>query len=136
MSIIRDYKTLISFPTFEERFNYLALNGVVGKETFGGHRYLNQMLYSSKDWKDAKREVIIRDDGFDLAHRDYPINGYIYVHHINPITIDDILDRKDIVLDPNYLICTSYNTHQAIHYSKEIITGIVTRKPNDTCPWR
>lgn len=138
MKNIKCYSELILLPTFEERFEYLRLNGQVGYETFGGHRYLNQVLYRSPDWKYARREVIIRDDGFDLAHEDYPINGKIYVHHINPITIDDILDGKDWVFDPEYLISTSLNTHNGLHYRNEdsIINHYVERKKGDTCLWR
>lgn len=135
---IKRYSELILIPSFEERFEYLKLSGQVGFETFGGHRYLNQVLYRSSDWKDTRREVIIRDNGFDLAHEDYPIKGNIYVHHINPITIDDILDRKDCVFDPEYLISTSLNTHNALHYGNEdtIKNRYVERKRNDTCLWR
>lgn len=138
MKNIKCYSELILIPTFEERFEYLRLNGQVGYETFGGHRYLNQVLYRSPDWKYARREVIIRDDGFDLAHEDYPINGKIYVHHINPITIDDILDGKDWVFDPEYLISTSLNTHNGLHYRNEdsTINRYVERKKGDTCLWR
>lgn len=135
---IKRYSELIEIPTFEERFEYLKMSGKVGFETFGGHRYLNQTLYKSPEWRRSRREVILRDDGFDLAHEDYPIQGNIYVHHINPITIDDILDRRFWVFDPEYLISTSLNTHNALHYSNEemIINKFEPRRQGDTCLWR
>lgn len=137
-SITKSYSELVKNPTFEERFEYLKTNSKVGFETFGGHRYLNQVLYKSPEWRRARREVILRDDGFDLGHEDYPIRGNIYVHHINPITIDDILEGKRWVFDPEYLISTSLNTHNALHYSNEeiIINKFVERKRGDTCLWR
>lgn len=137
--IIRTYSELITIPTFEERFQYLKLNGIVGDFTFGGHRQLNQMLYKMPEWKKVRREVILRDEGFDLAHEDFPILGNIYVHHMNPITIDDILERRSCVLDPENLISASLFTHNAIHYGtdEDIKCFIITeRKRNDTCPWR
>ncbi len=133
----KSYKELIKFKTFIERFNYLKCNGVIGDIQFGGHRYLNQILYKTKEWKNIRKEIIIRDGGFDLAHNDYPIMGNIYVHHINPITIEDILDRRECVFDSNNLISTSFRTHNAIHYGNEesLKEELVIRKPNDTCPW-
>lgn len=133
----KSYKELIRLKTFLERFNYLKCNGVVGDIQFGGHRYLNQILYKTKEWKNIRKEIIVRDGGFDLAHNDYPIIGNIYVHHINPITIEDILGRSDCVFDPNNLISTSFRTHNAIHYGNEesLEEELVIRKPNDTCPW-
>lgn len=138
MTMNRSYKEIICLETFQDRFEYLKCFGNVGDLTFGGHRYLNQLLYSSKQWKDVRNRVIIRDDGFDLAHCDYPISGSIYIHHINPITIEDIMDNNPIVFDMNNLISTSFQTHNAIHYGNEkhIITGPAIRKPNDTCPWK
>lgn len=135
---IRTYSELIKIDSFDDRLEYLSLNGIVGETTFAGHRYLNQMLYKMQEWKIARREVIIRDNGFDLAHPDYPIGGKIYVHHIKPITIDDILQMKSWIFDPEYLISASLNTHNAIHYGyKDLrIEKVVTRKPNDTIPWR
>lgn len=135
---IRTYSELISIPTFQERFKYLQLNGLVGDLTFGGHRQLNQILYQSPEWKRARREVILRDNGFDLAHEDYPISGIIYVHHLNPLNIDDVLARRYCVFDLDNLVSVSFDTHQAIHYGDEslIKKDPVTRKPNDTCPWR
>lgn len=135
---IRTYSDLISIPTFQERFKYLQLNGLVGDLTFGGHRQLNQILYQSTEWKRARREVILRDNGFDLAHEDYPIYGIIYVHHLNPLSIDDVLERRYCVFDLDNLVSVSFDTHQAIHYGDEslIKKDPVTRKPNDTCPWR
>lgn len=137
--IIRTYSELITIPTFEERFQYLKLNGIVGDFTFGGHRQLNQILYKMPEWKKVRREVILRDEGFDLAHEDFPIIGNIYVHHMNPITIDDILERRSCVLDPENLISASLFTHNVIHYGtdEDIKCFIITeRKRNDTNPWR
>lgn len=136
--IFKCYSELISIPTFQERFEYLMIGGIVGNETFGGHRYLNQILYKTEDWKLARREVILRDDGYDLAHRDYPIFGNIYIHHINPITIDDILNNRPCVFDLENLISTSLNTHNAIHYGNINLlpTDPFQRTKNDTCPWR
>lgn len=138
MKIIKRYSELIKLQSFEERFEYLRTNSKVGFETFGGHRYLNQVLYKSPEWKRTRREVILRDDGFDLAHEDYPIRGRIYVHHINRITIDDILEKKNWVFDPEYLICTSLCTHNALHYRNDQMTinKFEERKQGDTCLWR
>lgn len=134
----RTYSELMSYRSFEERLLYLMCNGNVGEDTFGSHRYLNQRLYSSDRWKRVRREVIIRDNGFDLAHEDYPIVGTIYVHHLNPITINDILEEKTCVFDPKNLISTSFKTHNVIHYGKDgqELNNLVIREPNDTCPWR
>lgn len=137
--IYKSYSELIKIDSFEERFKYLSLVGIVGETTFGGHRYLNQILYQTDKWKkDTRREVILRDNGCDLAHEDYPIQGSIYIHHINPITIDDILEERPCVFDLENLISTSFRTHNAIHYGTEdlLLKGFVERKKNDTCPWR
>ena len=135
---IKTYSELILIPTFEERFEYLRLDGVVGEETFGFDRYLNQMFYKTKEWRTVRRQVILRDHGFDLGVEGYEIQGNIYVHHINPITKDDILQRSEFLLDPEYLISTSYNTHQAITYSDKslLILPPIERQPYDTCPWK
>lgn len=134
------YLELIEFPRFEERFQYLKLDGYVGSTTFGGRRYLNQILYQSPEWKEIKRKIIIRDNGCDLAHPDFEIGGTaIYIHHINPITVEDILERRPCVFDPNNLISCSFATHNAIHYGNTDYAKqkvYVERRPNDTCPWR
>lgn len=134
----KNYSELIKIESFNDRFEYLSLAGAVGDITFGGHRYLNQMLYQTEKWKSTRREIILRDNGCDLAHEDYQIMGSIYIHHINPITIDDILKERPCVFDLNNLICTSFRTHNAIHYgTKDLLAkGIVTRTKGDTCPWR
>lgn len=134
----RTYSDLIKIPIFEDRFNYLNLDGVVGEATFGGHRNLNQILYQTEQWKRTRREVILRDNGCDLAHEDYPIGGSVYIHHINPISIEDILKERPCVLDLENLVCVSFKTHNAIHYgSEELLSkGPVIRTKNDTCPWR
>lgn len=134
----KSYSELIKIETFEDRFEYLRLTGLVGETTFGGHRYLNQKLYQTDKWKRTRREVILRDNGCDLAHEDYPINGSIYIHHINPISIDDIMEERPCVFDLNNLISTSFKTHNAIHYgSKDLLPrGLTVRKKNDTCLWR
>ena len=137
-SMIRTYSELIALPTFKERFEYLALNGVVGEETFGFNRYLNQVLYHSDEWSRLRDSIIIRDEGCDLAHPDYSIHGRIIIHHMNPITKADIIDRSDFVLNPEYLITTTINTHNAIHYGDYSLIPKLNpeRTPNDTCPWR
>ena len=138
MSIIRTYSELITLPTFEERYRYLKLNGRVGEDTFGFDRYLNQIFYKSKEWLDVRDYVIVRDGGCDLGMPDREIFGKILVHHMNPIRQEDILRRSKWLLDPEYLICTIKNTHDAIHYGDEslLILAPTERKKNDTCPWR
>ena len=135
---IKTYSELITFPTFEERFKYLRLDGVVGKDTFGFDRYLNQLFYSSKEWKSIRDYVILRDNGCDLGVEGYEIQGRIFIHHMNPITTEDIAKRSKFLMDPEFLICTVHNTHNAIHYGDEslLITAPVERSPFDTCPWR
>ena len=134
----RTYSELITIPTFEERYQYLRLNGRVGEETFGFDRWLNQRFYKDPEWLKIRDEVIIRDNGCDLAIPGREIYSRILIHHMNPITKDDILQRSKYLLDPEYLICTIKNTHDAIHYGDEnlLVKGPVERKPNDTCPWR
>lgn len=136
--IIRTYSELIKLPTFEERFQYLKLNGDVGVETFGFDRYLNQAFYSSDEWKSIRNQVIIRDDGCDLGIEGREIYKRIIIHHMNPITKEDLLYRTEYLLNPEYMICTMKNTHDAIHYGDEnlLFKEPVERKPNDTCPWR
>lgn len=136
---MRTYTELMQFKTFEERFEYLKLNGVVGDETFGFDRWLNQTFYHSKLWLDVKREVVIRDEGRDLGLDGYEIRGRILVHHMNPIAKEDIIRKSDILLNPEYLISTCKRTHDAIHYGNiksAVQNGFVERRPNDTCPWR
>ena len=135
---IKTYSELITLPTFLERFRYLKLGGLVGKETFGFDRYLNQALYRSVEWKRFRRDMILRDMGMDLACDGYEIVGKIMVHHIDPLTIQDIIRRDPKIFDPENVICTSMNTHNAIHYGDEslLITEPIVRTKNDTCPWR
>lgn len=138
MRTIRTYSELIRLPTFEERFRYLKLDGLVGKDTFGFDRYLNQEFYRSKEWKEVRDFVIVRDNGCDLGMDGYEIVGRIYIHHMNPITVNDIVHSSDFLLNPDYLICVSHNTHNAVHYGDEdlLVTAPVERRKNDTCPWR
>ena len=137
-TMIRTYSELITLPTFEERYRYLRLGGKVGKETFGFDRYLNQSFYKSDEWKRIRRDIIIRDMGCDLGVEGFEIFGRIIVHHMNPVTREDILGRSDFLINPEYLICTSHNTHEAITYGDEslLITAPIERFKNDTCPWR
>lgn len=134
----RTYSELCTLPTFKDRFEYLKLNGQVGSETFGFDRYLNQIFYRSQEWKSIRDEIIVRDNGCDLGIEGREIRGRIYIHHMNPIMVDDLLGRTDLLLNPEYLIATSYNTHQAIHYGDDglIVPDPTERRPNDTCPWR
>ena len=135
---IRTYSELIQLPTFEERFNYLRLGGVVGKDTFGFDRYLNQQFYRSGEWKRIRNQVIVRDNGCDLGIDDYEIHGRILIHHMNPISIEDLQHISDLLMNPEYLICVSHRTHNAIHYGDEslIVSAPIERTQNDTCPWR
>ena len=135
---IRTYSELIKLPTFEERFRYLSLEGVVGASTFGFDRYLNQVFYRSQRWKKIRDHVILRDNGCDLAMEGYEIYDRILVHHMNPITIQDIERESEYLIDPEFLISTVHNTHNAIHYGDESLLPIlpVERRPNDTCPWK
>ena len=136
--IIRTYSELIKLPTFEERFQYLKLDGDVGVETFGFDRYLNQAFYSSDEWKSIRNQVIIRDNGCDLGIEGREIYKRIIIHHMNPITKEDLLYRTEYLLNPEYMICTMKNTHDAIHYGDEnlLFKDPIERKPNDTCTWR
>lgn len=135
---LKTYSELITLPTFEERFRYLQVRGQVGVDTFGHDRYLNQLFYSTQDWKTFRRDIIIRDCGCDLGIDDRVIRGYIMVHHINPVTVDDVIRRSKCLLDPENAICVSRETHLAIHYGDEssLIQNPIERTRNDTCPWR
>ncbi len=136
--VIRTYSELIQLSTFEERYRYLRLQGIVGKDTFGFDRYLNQQFYRSTEWKRVRDQVIVRDNGCDLGIEDRMIHGRILIHHMNPITDKDILRATDILMNPEYLICVTHQTHNAIHYGDEnqLFTGLIERRPNDTCPWK
>lgn len=138
MMIIKSYSKMLTFPTLEERFRYLELKGSVAKDTFGYDRYLNQILYHSGEWKSFRNDIIIRDNGCDLACEGHEIHKRILVHHINPITVEDVLNRSPKVFDPENVVCVSHITHNAIHYGDEnlLITAPVERSQNDTCPWK
>lgn len=139
MNKIKTYSELIKLNTFEERFKYLEIGGHIGIESFGFNRYLNQNFYRSQEWQRLRDRIILRDNGQDLGVDGYPINGKIMIHHINPITIEDVLDRNPDIFNPEYLICVSHQTHNAIHYGDDSYTNrysVVERKPNDTTPWR
>ena len=135
---MRTYSELIELPTFEDRFRYLQLNGVVGQDTFGFDRYLNQVFYQSPEWKRVRDMVIVRDNGCDLAMEGYDIQGRILIHHMNPVSLRDINDRNEDLLNPDYLITTTHQTHNAIHYGDESLLprGPIVRTPFDTCPWK
>lgn len=136
---VRCYSEFVTLPTFEERFQYLKLSGRVGLDTFGFDRHINQNLYQrSLKWKKARDLVIIRDNGCDLGMEDREIYGKIIVHHMNPITLDDVLKDRDWIYDPEFLICTTHNTHNAIHYGDEhlLVKAPIERTLNDTCPWK
>lgn len=134
----KTYRELIAMDNFLDRYEYLRIGGTVGESTFGSNRYLNQILYRSYDWKKFRREMIIRDNGCDLAHPDYEIGGIIILHHLNPITIDDVKNRRRCVFDPENVVCVSHRTHEAIHYGDDtlLMKGPVVRRPGDTIPWR
>ena len=135
----KSYHELILIESFTKRFDYLKLDGKIGIETFGTHRYLNQILYQSPEWRSLRDKIIIRDRACDLAHPDYEIRtGRVIVHHINPLTVDDILEQRPNVFNMDNLITMSFDTHQAIHYGDRHLLKIelTERSPNDTCPWR
>jgi len=133
----RSYRELCRLPSFEERYRYLRLQGKVGLETFGFDRYLNQVLYTSSEWKRFRRDILIRDNGCDLGICDRPIQGKVLIHHINPLTVEDVERRSPVIFDPNNVICVSHMTHQAIHYGDENLLpkDPVIRRPGDHCPW-
>ena len=136
---IRTYNELVQYHSYEDRFRYLKLSGVVANETFGFDRYLNQRFYKSAEWRRVRDQVIIRDNGCDLGVPGKEIFGTIIVHHMNPISIEDIEKNPEILFDPNYLICVSLETHNALHYGDESILEketIAERRPGDTTPWR
>lgn len=135
---IKNYSELSLLPTFEERFEYLKLGGVVGADTFGFDRIFNQKFYQSYEWKTVRNEIIVRDLGCDLGIEDRQIFGRILIHHMNPISLKDISDATKLLLNPEYLICVSHDTHNAIHYGdiRLVKKDLVERKPNDTCPWK
>ncbi len=139
MKKIRSYSELIRIPSYEERFEYLRLSSIIGESTFGFDRWINQELYRSKRWRnDIRDRVIIRDNGCDMAHSDYPIVSGILIHHINPITIEDVENMTDAIFDLDNLVCVSHRTHNAIHYGDRSLlqSTPVVRKPGDTCPWK
>lgn len=138
MQDLKTYTELIQYPTFEDRFNYLKLNGAVGEDTFGFDRWLNQRFYKSDEWRSIRDFVIIRDGGCDLAMDGYVIQNRLIVHHMNPIDQSDLIHSTDILIDPEYLICVSHSTHNAIHYGdiSMLATEPVERTQNDTCPWK
>lgn len=135
--MIRTYTDLIKLPTFKERFEYLKLNGRVAEDTFGFDRYINQVFYKSPMWKKIRNQVIIRDNGCDLGIEGRELPSRIYIHHMNPLLKDDILSENEYLTNPEYLICTSFETHQAIHYgdSNLLSKDFVERAPNDTLLW-
>lgn len=140
MTTIKTYSELITIPTFLERYEYLKIGGEVGRETFGHERYLNQILYNSYEWRQFRKDIVVRDHGTDLAmlFEDYEIFGKIIVHHIDPITVEDVLNRHPKIFDPENVVCVSHDTHNAIHYGDISLLQheVVERSPFDTCPWR
>lgn len=138
--MIRTYSELMRMSSYEDRFNYLRLDSSIGDRTFGGNRYINQALYASRQWKNIRRDCIARDLGCDLAHKEHeiPDGCKIIVHHMNPITLEDILSGSPYVFDLEYLITTLYDTHERIHFGSEPYreSSVIIRQPNDTCPWK
>lgn len=138
MMTIRTYSELIKLKTFKERFDYLKVDGVVGEDTFGYSRWLNQRFYKSPEWKSIRDYVISRDLGCDLGLEGYEIQDRIIIHHLNPLTVDDIKNMTGFAINPEYMICTTHRTHLAIHYGSEdmLPKEVVPRTKNDTCPWK
>ena len=137
--MIRTYSELSQLASFRERFEYLRLDGAVGSETFGFDRYINQQFYRSDEWKRIRNQIIVRDNGCDLGIDGFEIHGRIYIHHMNPIQVRDIVDQTEFLLNPDFLICTTHQTHNALHYGDESLLATlepVVRTKNDTCPWK
>lgn len=135
---MRTYSELSKLKTFKERFEYLKLDGLIGEETFGWDRYLNQVFYKSPEWRSTRDKIIVRDNGRDLGVEGYDIFGKIIIHHMNPMSLGDIANRNPDIFNPEYLICVSHETHNAIHYgdANQLNLGPIERTVNDTCPWR
>ena len=135
---MRTYSELSKLKTFKERFEYLKLDGLIGEETFGWDRYLNQVFYKSPEWRSTRDKIIVRDNGRDLGVEGYDIFGKIIIHHMNPMSLGDIANRNPDIFNPEYLICVSHETHNAIHYgdANQLSLGPIERTANDTCPWR
>lgn len=138
MTTVKTYSELSGFSTFRERYEYLRLTGIVGEETFGFDRYMNQFFYRSPEWRKIRDEIIIRDEGCDLGIPGREIRDRIIIHHLNPIRAEDIRDRSDFLLNPEFLITTTHRTHQAIHYGDESLLFMedIVRTRHDTCPWK
>ena len=134
----KTYKELIRLPTMQERYEYLRIGGIVGDATFGGERYLNQILYTSVQWRNFRNKVIIRDNGCDLGMDGYPIRDMIIIHHINPLSVDDVYNNNPAIYDMNNVICVSPRTHRAIHYGDASLLpqDPIIRRPGDTCEWK
>ena len=135
---MRTYSELSKLKTFKERFEYLKLDGLIGEETFGWDRYLNQVFYKSPEWRSTRDKIIVRDNGRDLGVEGYDMFGKIIIHHMNPMSLGDIANRNPDIFNPEYLICVSHETHNAIHYgdANQLNLGPIERTANDTCPWR
>lgn len=141
VEMIKTYSELSKLKTFKERFEYLKLDGIVGQDTFGYDRYLNQLFYKFKEWKHLRDEIIIRDNGCDLGviGYDIPKGVKVIIHHLNPITSYDLINQTDYLMNPEYLICTTLKTHNAIHYGDKNLLPVfepIERTKNDTCPWK
>ena len=141
LPLIRTYTELIQLPTFIERYRYLKLGGKIGEETFGWERYLNQKFYQSHEWREFRRQIILRDNGCDLGMEGYEFgpNETVLIHHMNPINTKDIVNRTEYLMNPEYVISVRKKTHDAIHYGDESLImeyELVVRRPNDTCPWK
>ena len=136
---MKTYSEMLQYVTYEDRLRYLSLDGVPCNETFGPDRWINQKFYMSSEWKRLRNHIIARDYGCDLAIKDLYISGSIYIHHMNPISVDDIVNRTNLLLDPEFLICVTYNTHQMIHYGRAYLNStrvIIERSKNDLYPWK
>lgn len=135
---MKTYSEMILLPTYNERFRYLKLDGKVGADTFGLDRYLNQVFYRSAEWKRIRDMVIVRDNGCDLGIPELPIYGKVIIHHMNPLSVDDILnDNPEYMMNPEYLVCVSHSTHNAIHYGDDSqLQEYIPRRANDTAPWK
>lgn len=136
---VKRYSEMVSLPTYEERFKYAKLEGQVGADTFGFDRYLNQQFYRSKEWKNLRDKIIVRDGACDLGVPGREIKGKIYIHHLNPLSKDDISESTERLFDPDNLVCVSQDTHNAIHYGDESYLDrnkLIDRTPGDTCPWK